>query len=177
MPGQEPKKSTPPRLPNFLFRSRAMSSGGKSGWEATTIGFTLVGCIGACSGLGYWLDARFGTSYWLPILFLIGTAAGFREMFVVLGRINKEQEQERLKAREKVKLAPPPSQTEEKPESQERERIFKVPPPPQPGQKVQSGEELVDSSASDSSTNQKSESVEELIERLLQDDVDGESKR
>lgn len=142
-----------------------MSSSGSSGWEATTIGFTLVGCIGACSGLGYWLDSHFKTAYWLPILFLVGVVAGFREMFVVLGRINKEQELKKQADREKVRLAPTPTRTDE-PGAQPptRERIFKVPPPPQAG---------------DQPTAAKAgqpESVDELIERLLQDKNDGDSE-
>jgi len=42
----EPQKIKPVRS-GFLGRTRAMSAGGSSGWEATTIGFTLVGCIAA----------------------------------------------------------------------------------------------------------------------------------
>jgi F0F1-type ATP synthase assembly protein I len=160
---QEPKKSAPPRIPNFLGRTRAMSSSGSAGWEATSIGFTLVGCIASCSGLGYWLDSHFKTNYWLPILFLVGVVAGFREMFVVLGRLNKEQEKKRLADKEKVQMAPTPPRPDTPPAEAPptRERIFKVPPPPQAGQKppeAKAGEP---------------ESVDELIERLLQDENDG----
>jgi F0F1-type ATP synthase assembly protein I len=163
MPGQEPKKSTPPRLLNFLSRTRAMSSGGSSGWEATSIGFTLVGCIGACTGLGYWLDSHFKTGYWTPILFLVGVVAGFREMFAILGRITKEQERKKRDEREAVKLAPPPSQVEETSKAPERERIFKVPPPPVAGEKPPQA-----------STRSEPESVDELIERLLEDEPDND---
>jgi F0F1-type ATP synthase assembly protein I len=170
MPGQEPKKSTPPRLPNLLSRIRAMSEGGSTGWEATSIGFTLVGCIGACSGLGYWLDSYFKTGFWLPILFLVGVVAGFREMFLVLGRINKDQEKKRKESRDKVRLAPNPLQEEETLKPTERERIFKVPPPPVPGERP---------TAKAADAKQEPESVDELIERLLQDEdeANGESKR
>lgn len=156
----EPKKPSPARFPSFLGRTRAMSSGGSSGWEATTIGFTLVGCIAACSALGYYLDSRFGTNYWLPILFLVGVVAGFREMFVVLGRISREQEQKKREKQEKVRLAPHPTFGAEIIESQARERIFKVPPPPIAGQKpVEAAKD-------------EPESVDELIERLLEDEKD-----
>lgn len=166
MPGKEPKKSTPPRLPILFNRNRAISSSGSSGWEATTIGFTLVGCIGACAGLGYWLDSHFKTSYWTPILFFVGVIAGFREMFAVVGRINKEQERKKSEEREKVKLAPPPSQVEETSVAPERERIFKVPPPPVAGEKP-----------AEPSTQGEPESVDELIARLLEDEPDkNESK-
>ena len=39
--------------------------------------------------IGSWLDQRFGTAYWLPVLILVGTAAGIMmviEMLVKLGR-------------------------------------------------------------------------------------------
>jgi F0F1-type ATP synthase assembly protein I len=161
----EPKKAAPTRLPNFLSRTRAMSAGGSSGWEATTIGFTLVGCIGACSGLGYWLDNHFKTGYWLPILFLVGVVAGFREMFLVLGRISKEQEQQRREKQEKVRLTPslaPPLEPVIAPP--ERERIFKVPPPPQAGEKV------VEAAPTEP------ESVDDLIERLMRDENDAQNE-
>ena len=157
---EEPKTSPLPHSPRpgFLGRTKAMSAGGSSGWEATTIGFTLVGCIAACSGLGYWLDNHFKTGYFLPILFLVGVIAGFREMFVVLGRISKEQEKAKREKQEKASLSPshaPKIETIDAPI--ERERIFKVPPPPTMGQKV-------------AETEKTPESVDELIERLLEDD-------
>ncbi|MBW3637404.1 MAG: AtpZ/AtpI family protein [Armatimonadetes bacterium] len=159
----EPKKPAPARFPSFLGRTRAMSSGGSSGWEATTIGFTLVGCIAASSALGYYLDSRFGTGYWLPILFLVGVAAGFREMFRVLGRISRQQEQKKREKQERVRLAPNPTLSEEIAEAPARDRIFRVPPPPIAGQKRVE------------TPSDEPESVDELIERLLEDDKD-ESK-
>lgn len=147
--------------PGFLGRTKAMSSSGSSGWEATTIGFTLVGCIGATSALGFWLDSHFKTNYWLPILFLVGVVAGFREMFVVLGRISKEQEQKKREKAEQVQLAPVPNLAQSAPvsnEPQARERIFKVPPPPQAGEKIIESEE------------KESESVEELLARLMDEE-------
>jgi F0F1-type ATP synthase assembly protein I len=158
----EPKKPSSGRPGlgrlGFLGRTKAMSSGGSTGWEATTIGFTLVGCIAAGSGLGYWLDTRFGTSFWLPILFLVGVAAGFREMFLVMGRISKDQAQQERKKEESVKLAPHPNAPAEEPQT--RKRIFQVPPPPVPGQQPVEFEQNTP------------ESMEDLIERLLDDDKD-----
>ncbi|HEX9995928.1 MAG TPA: AtpZ/AtpI family protein [Abditibacterium sp.] len=156
---EEPKPSPLPR-PGFLGRTKAMSSGGSTGWEATTIGFTLVGCIAACSALGYWLDNRFETGYFLPILFLVGVIAGFREMFLVLGRISKEQE--KAKREKQAKVAANPShapQIDLQVAPPERERIFKVPPPPVAGQKI-------------AETEKTPESVDELIERLMEDEKD-----
>ncbi|RYF46190.1 MAG: AtpZ/AtpI family protein, partial [Cytophagaceae bacterium] len=88
----KPQGSKPSRVP-FLMRTQAM---GSSGWEAYTIGFTLVGCIVAGAGAGYLLDSYFKTSYWLPILFLVGVVGGFREMWVVLKRVQSQEEQRRF---------------------------------------------------------------------------------
>lgn len=158
----EPKKPSSGRV-GFLGRTKAMSSGGSSGWEATTIGFTLVGCIIATTALGYWLDSHFKTSYWLPILFLLGVVLGFREMFVVLGRISREQAQQKLEKQQKVTLAPAPSQIEAAEEPKVRERIFQVPPPPTPGQTPVEAAKT------------EPESVKDLIARLLDEEKD-ESK-
>ncbi len=167
----EPKKPSSGR-PGFLARTKAMSAGGSSGWEATTIGFTLVGCIGACSALGYWLDNHFKTGYWLPILFLVGVVAGFREMFVVLGRISKEEAQKRLEKQQNVKLAPnplaPDATVNAADETPQRDRIFQVPPPPTPGQKLPDAMPIEAFDAD--------ESVEDLIERLSQQNEPDEPK-
>ena len=130
-PPDEPKPAK--RFNPFLARSRALSSGGTSGLEATTIGFTLVGFIVAGAGLGWLLDNWLGTNYWLPILFLAGAAGGFREMMVVLKRINAAQAADRRRkdeerhAREVVVKPtndPTPNQLAA------RKRLFEVPPPP-----------------------------------------------
>lgn len=116
-----------------MARTRAMSSSGASGWESYTIGFTLVGCIMAGAGLGYFLDQHFGTSYWLPILFLVGVVAGFREMMIVLKRVNEEQAAQRAKrdaerASREVKVKPTNNPTPG--QMAARKRMFEVPPPP-----------------------------------------------
>lgn len=87
MSNKEEKKQALKSAPVFSFgrRTRAMAS---SGWEAYTVGFVLVACILACSALGWWLDNYLGTSYWLPILFLVGVAAGFRELLLTVSRLN-----------------------------------------------------------------------------------------
>ena len=110
-----------------------MSSGGASGYEAYTVGFTLVGCIVAGAGAGWFLDRQFGTSFWLPILFLVGVAAGFREMMVVLKRINAAQEEQRLarqaeRAGREVTVKPSDHPTPDQVAA--RQRMFEVPPPP-----------------------------------------------
>ncbi len=127
----DPKK--PSRFNPFMARTRAMSSGGASGWESYTIGFTLVGCIIVGAGAGYFLDRHFGTSYWLPILFLVGVVGGFREMMVVLKRVNEEQTAQRLKrqserAAREVVVKPTDNPTPDQVAA--RKRMFEVPPPP-----------------------------------------------
>jgi F0F1-type ATP synthase assembly protein I len=172
MSGRDSKPKKPaPRLPTFIGRTQAMSSGGPGSWEATSIGFTLVSCIVACAGLGYWLDSHFKTSFWLPVLFLVGVIGGFREMFVILGRISKEQEAKKQQQRESVRPAPIPPREEDEValEPQSRERIFKVPPPPVPGSTpVADGK--VDAESDEP------ESVDALIERLLQDEKSDDEK-
>ena len=153
---EQPKK---PRYVPFFSRTKAMSSGGPGGWEATTIGFTLVGCIGLCSFIGWWLDNRFGTSYWLPILFLVGAAAGFREMFVMLGRLNREEAEK--KAAKAAKNRDLQAQTPIVAPETENKRIFKVPAP--------FGEEKNETDVP--------ETTEELIARLLKDEDDGDLKK
>lgn len=152
----DPSKPKPPRLNPFTARTKAM---GSSGWEAYTVGFTLVGCIVACAGLGWFLDNRFGTSYWLPILFLVGVVAGFREMFIVVKRVERDQKRKQLEAQNLVQRAVEPSSTKEtvvEKSPEERKRIFQVPPPPQPGETL-------------APLPRNEESVEDLIERLSRD--------
>ena len=127
----DPKK--PKRFNTFMARTRAMSSGGASGWESYTIGFTLVGCIVAGAGVGYFLDRHFGTSFWLPVLFLVGVVAGFREMMLVLKRVNEQQAAERLarqaaRAQREVVVKPTGKPTPD--QLKARQRMFEVPPPP-----------------------------------------------
>ncbi len=116
-----------------MARTRAMSSSGASGWESYTIGFTLVGCIVAGAGLGYLLDNHFGTSYWLPILFLVGVVAGFREMMLVLKRVNEQQTEERARReteRREREVTVKPTDDPTPSQMEARKRMFEVPPPP-----------------------------------------------
>jgi len=159
-----PSGSKPSKVP-FFMRTQAMGSGG---WEGYTVGFTLVGCIVAGAGAGYLLDSHFKTSYWLPILFLVGVAGGFREMWIVIKRVEAQENQKRREKREATPLAPPPVQQEaqEQP-SPERKRVFQVPPPP-----LEAG--------SAARPNEAPESSEELLKRLLaesDEEAGNENKR
>ena len=139
-----------------------MSSGGASGLEAMTIGFTLIGAIAAFSLLGWWLDNHFKTGFWLPVLFLVGAVAGFREMFVVLARISKAQKIE-ADAKKAARQSTQTTRIESAPPAQAemRERIFKVPSPFEKQAET---------------TDEAPEEVDELIKRLM-DDEDDETKR
>lgn len=156
-PSPQPKRFNP-----FLARARALSSGGTTGLEATTIGFTLVGFIVAGAGLGWLLDSWLGTNYWLPILFLVGVFGGFREMLVTLKRVNQAQAAEKLrKANERrereVTIKPTDAPTPE--QLATRQRMFQVPPPPfaQAAEKV----------AQDAATPQENIEVEDVLEQML----------
>lgn len=127
-PSPKPKRFNP-----FMARTRAMNSSGTTGLEATSIGFTLVGFTLAGAGAGWLLDKWLGTSYWLPILFLVGVFGGFREMLVTLGRVNEAQAAEKLrKANERASRAVTVKPTDAPTPDQlaARKRMFEVPPPP-----------------------------------------------
>ncbi len=112
MPQPDKPKSSgskPSKVP-FLMRTQAMGSGG---WEGYTVGFTLVGCIVAGAGAGFLLDSHFKTSYWLPILFLVGVGGGFREMWIVIKRVQSQEDQKRREKVAATTLAPTPTRVED----------------------------------------------------------------
>lgn len=62
---------------------------------ASTVGIVLVVSMVIGYAFGSWLDRVFGTEPWLMLLFtLMGIAAGFIEMFRIVSRISKEQEED-----------------------------------------------------------------------------------
>jgi hypothetical protein len=136
-----------------------------SGWAASSIGFVLVGYIVGGASIGWWLDSRLKTSYWLPILFLVGVAGGFREMFRMLKLIQQMDAAKRKETESRRRQAPPVStvEMEATPESVRRERIFEVPPPP-----------FLDNEVAKAGPSQRtdSEGIDDLIEKLLRDGED-----
>ncbi len=131
---------------------------GQGGWEGYTIGFTWVGCTVAGAGAGYLLDSHFKTSYWQPILLLVGVVAGFREMMVILKRIQAQEDQRRRDKAASTPLAPTPSLRNETELPAERKRIFEVPPPPF---------ETSTNASQAPKGERNEESVDDILKRLL----------
>lgn len=50
----------------------------------TQFGINMIIPICLMSALGIWLDRRFGTSYWMVVLFFVGAIAGFRNVYIVM---------------------------------------------------------------------------------------------
>jgi F0F1-type ATP synthase assembly protein I len=142
------------RIPSGMSRTQQM---GNRGLAASSIGWTLAGCIILGFVVGSWLDQRFGTGFWTPIGFLLGVAAGFREMFRTLEQLNaasKQDKEERdQRARDAATALPmrveaaasAPDRSRSTPQVLEaparRDRLFSVPPPPfmeQPSEPVPS---------------------------------------
>lgn len=59
----------------------------------TQFGINMLVPIFLCSFLGIWLDKKFGTSYWMIVLFFIGALAGFRNIYIMAAKVYKDREQ------------------------------------------------------------------------------------
>ena len=60
--------------------------------SVSSIGIAMVLAVVGCFFLGNWLDQKLGTEPYLAFLFLlIGIAAGFRNMYVLLKRYIKSE--------------------------------------------------------------------------------------
>ncbi len=138
--GARKPKVKPGLIPFFgVSRTRMM---GSRGLGAASIGWTLAGCILVGFGAGAWLDKRLGTTYWTPILFLVGVVAGFREMFRTLAQVNKAPRESlsrgsQLSSTPSPRASSPAAGSNLKPEpgaveasQAPRQRLFAVPPPP-----------------------------------------------
>jgi F0F1-type ATP synthase assembly protein I len=62
------KESEPPAAPP----SAPAAPGGPSPWLALSGGLQLAAAIGAGTGLGWWLDRRWGLTPWLMLLGALG---------------------------------------------------------------------------------------------------------
>lgn len=62
--------------------------------RVSSIGIAMVIALFGCFYLGRWLDRQLGTEPYLTLLFLlIGIAAGFRNMYLLIKRYIKETDQ------------------------------------------------------------------------------------
>jgi F0F1-type ATP synthase assembly protein I len=39
--------------------------------------------------LGHWMDERFNTSYWMPVMIMLGLATGFKMVFDQINALNR----------------------------------------------------------------------------------------
>ena len=148
-------------FPFGVTRTQAM---GNRGLAAASIGWTLAGCIIVGFVAGSWLDKRFGTQFWTPILLLVGVGAGFREMFRTVSQISQDKREVAPRPQAEATSSPPSTSAKRaaidkghtEPQvlavPSERARLFVVPPPPFMEQSSEPAPEL---------------SVEEVKRRLL----------
>lgn len=59
----------------------------------TQFGLNMLVPIFLCSFLGIFLDEKLGTSYWMVILFFIGSISGFRNIYIFAKKIYSEKEE------------------------------------------------------------------------------------
>jgi hypothetical protein len=79
--------------------------------------------------IGWWLDQKFHTQFWVLILGLLGVFGGFREMFHLLKNLQPAQyERTPPPGRDKIVSKPPP--VVKAPDTSPKPRLFSVPPPP-----------------------------------------------
>jgi hypothetical protein len=106
----------------------------------------LMASIIAPCLLGIWLDNRFKTSFWTPVLFLLGATWGFYDLFRTVTVLSKRKQIEMQQRRQagaarpsgsgasRVGSSPSAAPSETTPETIEperpRPRLFDVPPPP-----------------------------------------------
>jgi F0F1-type ATP synthase assembly protein I len=159
---------------------RRVRKQGLKGLEASTIGLTLVGYIAAGFLIGQWLDGHFKTGFWMPLLVMVGTAAGFRDILKLVTRMAeraKTESEDRAVVRKTVASQMTGTETTkaEATEDRPKPRLFAVPPPPKPSFD-RSGEDtstksitqpaaINDDAATDDAT---------LIEKLLAEDAQDE---
>ncbi len=53
----------------------------------TQFGINMLVPVFLCSFAGIWLDEKFGTSFWMILLFFVGALAGFRNIYIMAKRI------------------------------------------------------------------------------------------
>jgi ATP synthase protein I len=70
---------------------RRLLQGLQGAGAMSTVGLTLVLCSGIGTGIGYWVDKKWHSEPWgIAVGFLLGTAAGFLELFRALSKVNDD---------------------------------------------------------------------------------------
>ena len=160
-----------------MKRDQQSSSALKS-LDASLIGLVMAGCIGVGYFAGNWLDGRMGTTYWTPILVVVGVMAGARQMWVTVSRIQETfstgnfdkmnisefQKNEAQDAQKRNRAANADS-------SHRKPRFFHVPPPPE-GSKSKS---TPAPSENDVAFNDQIEELKQLQSEIEQIDKEDES--
>jgi MFS family permease len=124
-----PKDGPPKGLSWTQARLVRLTQGGPKGAQASAIGFVLAGPIVGGFLIGWWLDQKFNTQFWVLILGLLGVFSGFRETFMLLKNLQPaKNERTPPPGREKTFRKPPP--VVEAPDTSPKPRLFSVPPPP-----------------------------------------------
>ena len=162
-----------------LVKSRvARVSAGGGAMQASTIGFVLAGSVVAGFVAGSWLDARFKTGFWMPLLTVLGIFGGFYQMLLMLKQIDaaakiEDAQSKKNRAVKNAKVARTPraqhsSQSSTPPEiTTPKPRIFAVPPPPTASYEQDKTNETV---APQDASLRDDENEKTLTERLLDDD-------
>ena len=84
-----------PRKENELRDERRQESDLKKRMRGLAVGLSIPSTMIAGPLLGWfignWLDNRLGTGYWMVVLIIIGTVAGFKVMIDMLVKLGREQ--------------------------------------------------------------------------------------
>ena len=64
----------------------------------TQIGLSMMTCMGVSFAIGYFIDQRCGTKFWVMIMLLIGIMASIRSLFILTGRISFTEESQNNKS-------------------------------------------------------------------------------
>jgi ATP synthase protein I len=75
------------------------NSDDRKGWGpalfASSLGITLVGFSALGLAAGHYLDRHFSTTPWLTfVLFILGTAAGIRQVYRDIKKINEDEDKD-----------------------------------------------------------------------------------
>ncbi len=124
-----PQDGPPKNLSWTQARLVRLTQGGPKGAQASAIGFVLAGPIIGGFLIGWWIDQKFHTEYWVLIIGLLGVFGGFRETFALLKNLEPTKaERTPPPGRDKTVRKPPPVM--EAPDTSPKPRLFSVPPPP-----------------------------------------------